>query len=50
MAFLIYREDRELSPGFYYGFVLIILAVVLQTIRHKKSSGIGQEAPGGFGL
>jgi len=36
MAFLIYREDRELSPGFYYGFCLIIAAVVLQTMRLRK--------------
>jgi drug/metabolite transporter (DMT)-like permease len=38
MAFILYREDRELSPGFYYGFCLIILAVVLQTIRARKIS------------
>ena len=40
LAFLIYREDKELSPGFYYGFLLIIVAVVLQTIRHRKVSRI----------
>jgi drug/metabolite transporter (DMT)-like permease len=50
MAFLIYREDRELSPVFYYGFFLIILAVVLQTIRHRKASELNQETPGGFGM
>ena len=38
MAFLIYREDREVSPGFYYGFFLIIGAVVLQTLRMRKAS------------
>jgi len=38
MAFLIYREDKEVSPGFYYGFFLIILAVVLQTLRVRKIS------------
>lgn len=38
MAFLIYREDKEVSPGFYYGFFLIIAAVVLQTMRIKKMS------------
>jgi drug/metabolite transporter (DMT)-like permease len=43
MAFLIYREDRELSPGFYYGFCLIITAVVLQTIRVRKLSRISHE-------
>jgi len=36
MAFLIYREDKELSPGFYYGFCLIVAAVVLQTFRLRK--------------
>jgi drug/metabolite transporter (DMT)-like permease len=36
MAFIIYREDKEVSPGFYYGFLLIIMAVVLQTMRIKK--------------
>ena len=38
MAFLIYREDKSVSTGFYYGFTLIITAVVLQTIRLKKIS------------
>jgi drug/metabolite transporter (DMT)-like permease len=40
MAFLIYREDREVSPGFYYGFCLIVAAVVLQTIRMKRNSNL----------
>ena len=38
MAFLIYREDKEVSPGFYYGFCLIVAAVVLQTLRLRKTS------------
>ncbi len=38
MAFLIYREDKSVSTGFYYGLSLIIAAVVLQTIRLKKIS------------
>jgi len=38
MAFIIYREDKELSAGFYYGFCLIIAAVILQTLRFKKIS------------
>ena len=38
MAFIIYREDKEVSPGFYYGFCLIIAAVVLQTVRLRKIS------------
>jgi drug/metabolite transporter (DMT)-like permease len=36
MAFIIYREDKDLSPGFYYGFCLIIAAVVLQTLRLRR--------------
>ena len=43
MAFLIYREDREVSPGFYYGFFLIIAAVVLQTLRMRKASQLTPE-------
>jgi drug/metabolite transporter (DMT)-like permease len=42
MAFLIYREDKEVGPGFYYGFSLIIAAVVLQTVRLRKISKTGQ--------
>jgi len=38
MAFIIYREDKEVSPGFYYGFCLIIAAVVLQTLRLRRAS------------
>lgn len=44
MAFLIYREDRELSPGFYYGFFLIIAAVVLQTVRVRKEAQLKETA------
>lgn len=36
MAFLIYREDRQVGPGFYYGVILIVAAVVLQSIRLQK--------------
>jgi len=43
MAFLIYREDREVSPGFYYGFFLIIAAVVLQTLRMRKATRLTPE-------
>jgi drug/metabolite transporter (DMT)-like permease len=38
IAFLIYREDKEVSPGFYYGVCLIFAAVVLQTLRLRKNS------------
>ena len=46
MAFLIYREDKELSPGFYYGLLLIITAVVLQTRRVRKN--LRKTRSGGF--
>jgi drug/metabolite transporter (DMT)-like permease len=40
MAFIIYREDKSVSPGFYYGFSLIIAAVVLQTFRLRRISKV----------
>jgi drug/metabolite transporter (DMT)-like permease len=40
MAFIIYREDRSVSPGFYYGFSLIIAAVILQTFRLRRISKV----------
>jgi drug/metabolite transporter (DMT)-like permease len=33
LAFLIYREDRQLGPGFYAGMSIIVLSVLLQTAR-----------------
>ena len=39
LAFIIYREDKTISPGFYYGFCLIIAAVILQSLRLRKISG-----------
>ncbi|HLO81267.1 MAG TPA: DMT family transporter [Chitinophagaceae bacterium] len=39
LAFLIYREDRDLDKGFYYGIAIIIFTVVLQSWRvWKKKS------------
>lgn len=40
MAFLIYKEDRELNTSFYIGMLLIITAVTLQTagIWRKRHS------------
>lgn len=38
MAFLIYREDKGVSAGFYYGFSLIIAAVILQSLRLRRIS------------
>ena len=39
LAFLIYREDKSVSTGFYYGLVLIITAIVLQMVRLRRISG-----------
>ncbi|MFZ9661417.1 MAG: DMT family transporter [Chitinophagaceae bacterium] len=36
LAFIIYGEYREISQGFYWGFSLIIIAVLLQSIRSIK--------------
>lgn len=36
LAFLIYREDKSVSPGFYYGLALIVTAIVLQMVRLKQ--------------
>ena len=33
LAFIIFKENKFLGPGFYYGFALIILAVSLQMLR-----------------
>jgi len=40
LAFIVYREDRELDQGFYYGISLIMLTVLMQSWRvwRKKSS------------
>jgi drug/metabolite transporter (DMT)-like permease len=39
LAFLIYREDRSVSAGFYYGLALIITAIILQMVRLRRISG-----------
>jgi drug/metabolite transporter (DMT)-like permease len=36
LAFLIYREDRQLGPGFYAGMSIIVLSVMLQTARIRR--------------
>ena len=38
LAFLVYHENKHLSDGFYLGFFLILLAVVLQTFRIVRNS------------
>jgi drug/metabolite transporter (DMT)-like permease len=42
LAFVIYREDLSLNTGFYLGFFMIIISVVLQSLlvyRSLKKSG-----------
>jgi drug/metabolite transporter (DMT)-like permease len=36
LAFIVYKENKYLSEWFYYGFALIFLAVILQTLRVVK--------------
>lgn len=36
LAFIIYNEQKELSNTFYYGFILIIVSVILQMFRIAK--------------
>jgi len=36
LAFVIFQENKDLSPGFYWGFGLIALAVSLQMLRITK--------------
>jgi len=33
LAFLLFREDKYLNRGFYVGFALILLSIILQTLR-----------------
>lgn len=37
LAFVVYKENKYLSQWFYYGFALILLAVILQMIRVVRS-------------
>ena len=39
LAFIIFRENKFLGKGFYFGFALILLAIILQMMRewnHRK--------------
>jgi drug/metabolite transporter (DMT)-like permease len=36
LAFLVFREDKYFNTGFYIGFFLIVLSIVLQTVRLRR--------------
>lgn len=36
LAFLLYREDKELAAGFYYGMAIIVITVLIQSWRVWK--------------
>jgi drug/metabolite transporter (DMT)-like permease len=36
LAFLLFREDKYLNTGFYIGFCLILLSIILQMIRLRR--------------
>ncbi|HEX3934865.1 MAG TPA: DMT family transporter [Puia sp.] len=36
LAFVLFREDKYLNKGFYIGFFLILLSIVLQTVRLRR--------------
>lgn len=36
LAFLLYREDKELESGFYYGMAIIVVTVLIQSWRVWK--------------
>ena len=46
LAFIIFKENKFLGPGFYFGFALILLAVSLQMVRvyqeRKKEKTVDQ--------
>jgi drug/metabolite transporter (DMT)-like permease len=40
LAFLLFREDKYLGKGFYVGFFLILLSIVLQTVRLRRKAAL----------
>ena len=43
LAFILFRENRELSSGFFIGLALIVLSVLLQTLKVMKTKHIGTQ-------
>jgi drug/metabolite transporter (DMT)-like permease len=38
LAFIVFREDRMFTPGFYAGMICILVAIVLQMLRLRSRS------------
>jgi len=36
LAFVFFREDKNMNKGFYIGFCLILLSIILQTVRLRR--------------
>jgi drug/metabolite transporter (DMT)-like permease len=45
LAFLLFREDKYLGKGFYIGFALILLSIVLQTLRLRRKAALRAAVP-----
>ena len=43
LAFIIFKENKFLGKGFYFGFALILLAIILQMMREWKHRKIKKE-------
>lgn len=48
LAFLIFKEDKELSDAFYIGLSLIMLSVLLQSFLVYRKNRINQDDAGSF--
>ncbi|MBS1659773.1 MAG: EamA family transporter [Bacteroidetes bacterium] len=40
LAFVLFREDKYLNSGFYIGFTLILLSIVLQMVRMRRKQSV----------
>src|SRR6201996_55815 len=49
LAFVLFREDKNLNKGFYVGFCLILLSIILQTVRLKRKPGTRPRQKGADG-
>jgi drug/metabolite transporter (DMT)-like permease len=43
LAFLLFREDKYLNVGFYVGFCLILLSIILQMLRLRRKQSKASE-------